>query len=743
MCRKSSGKPTAYLLCIVTLILLPLRSVCSGFQSGQAQERVRTEIPYKEGTAVLQSDFQERVSKTRYRAKGHVEITYQDIVMTCEDAEYDEETREGFTLGPTRFSQKDQWLACSSAEFNFSNQTAVFHDASGFTDRQFLVSGRTILKTGRDTYRIEEGFITACQEKRPKWSMSSSTTNIRVERTARLHNTVFKIKGIPVIYVPYLIVPMLEKERSSGFVPFHYGNSNTKGRTFMLGYFQTLGRSADAMVYGEYFSLRGMAVGGVFRARPTATTHLYVQTYGINDKQGQGGALLVVDGESLLSHDIRAVARVNITSSFQFRQAFADTFRAATIPQERATVYATRNWDSYSVNLAWQRDEVHFSDASLVIRKIPSFEFFSIGKPLGNTPFVFYLQSGIDNMSRMDSTLETPELVQRFDLFPRISARLPSFAGFSLIPSIGVRETYYTSRLDAQTESQVLTKGLNRQYAQFELDLRMPTLERNFDFSWLGSFKHVVEPVVRYRRIAGIDNLHETIRFDEEDAIADTNELEYGFVNRFFRNRKTKPGSGQNFEFLSVALMQKYYFDPTFGGAFREGEANIFYPLDTLTGFATTGFERGLAPVSLITRVSPIPSISHDLRADYDIKFQRVRDVSLATYWQEGKVFVAGTYFRTQALEPGTFDSNQIQGQVGYGSPLRGFSASVTLSYNIRTTTLLNSNSRLNYMWDCCGVAFEFQQYDLGLRTESRFSFSFNLRGIGSFGNVKRPESLF
>jgi LPS-assembly protein len=69
--------------------------------------------------------------------------------------------------------------------------------------------------------------------------------------------------------------------------------------------------------------------------------------------------------------------------------------------------------------------------------------------------------------------------------------------------------------------------------------------------------------------------------------------------------------------------------------------------------------------------------------------------------------------------------------------------SSLVISYNLRTSQLLNSNTRVSYTWDCCGVAMEFNQFDLGLRTESRFSFSFTLKGIGSFGNLKRPESLF
>lgn len=740
-------KPSLILLsCLSVIALMPRNGrAASDFklQEPAPLERVRSEIPYRDGKVILLSDYQERITKTRYRAKGHVEISFQDSVMTCDEAEYDEETREGLTRGLTRFSQGQQWLTCSHAEFNFSDQTGIFYDAQGFTDREFLIDGRTILKTGRDTYRIQEGFITSCQGKRPKWEFTLSRANLRVDHTARLHNFMFKIKGVPVLYFPYLVVPMEKKQRSSGFLPFHSGSSTSKGRVLSEGYFQTLGPSADVTVYGDYFSLRGLAWGGIFRARPNKSTRLYVQAFGIHDKLGQGGAHLIVDGESLLKDDWRAVAQVNITSNFQFRQAFADTFRSATIPQEHALVFLTRNHEGFTTNIAFQREEVLFPIRSLVTRKVPSLEFLSLGTPLGKTPLIFYLRTSLDGMSRVDSQIQTPRIVQRLDFYPRFALRLPSFAGFSLIPSAGLRETYYGARLSEKPQAGLETRSLHRQYVDLGVELRTPTLEKNYSSSWLGDFKHVIEPIVNYRRIHGIKELHETIRFDEEDAIADTNELEYGINSRIFKKRKTAAGGSEDFEFLSFSIMQKYFFDPTFGGAFQPGKPNMFYPLDTLTGFALTGIERNLAPTSLVLRLTPKSGISHDVRADYDTKLQHLRDASWSTYWQQGKVFVAGTYFKTYALELGTYKSDQIQGQVGYGRPMQGLSASVTFSYNFQTAQLLNSNSRINYMWDCCGLAVEFQQYALGLRTETRFSFSFTLKGIGSFGNLKRPESLF
>jgi len=336
-----------------------------------------------------------------------------------------------------------------------------------------------------------------------------------------------------------------------------------------------------------------------------------------------------------------------------------------------------------------------------------------------------------------------PDIVQRLDFFPRLSVRLPALAGFSVIPTVGLRETYYSARADGKPSPEIVSRSLHRQYTEFVMDLRTPTLEKRFDNSWLGSFKHVVEPVLIYRRIHGIKDLRETLRFDDQDAIADTNEMQYGIVNRIFRSREIKPGLSREYEFLSLSLLQKYYLDPAFGGALQPGESNNFYPLNTLTGFSITGIQRNLAPASIIARIAPTPGISYDVRADFDTHLQRARDASLSMYWQKDKLYAAGTYFKTQALEPGSFDSHHVQGQVGYGMPQRGFSASMTISYNIRSARLLNSHSRVNYMWDCCGLSMEFQQFDLGLRTESRINFSFTLKGIGSFGNIRRPESLF
>ncbi|MBN2320317.1 MAG: hypothetical protein JXR49_14630 [Acidobacteria bacterium] len=715
--------------------------------SSDTGEQVRTEIPYSDGDAikkvVLISDTQGTIGENTWQAGGNVKVYFEDILITTDEVVINQETKEGYTVGKTHFSQGEQWLTCSKAQFNFGTQTGTFYDASGFTDKEFLITGRTIIKTGRDTYTVLEGSVTTCREENPKWQFTASRSEIRLDHTARLRHTLLKVKGFPVFYTPYTIIPLERKTRSSGFTTFSTGTSTSKGRVFSQGYYQTLGRSADMMIYGDYFSLRGLALGGILRTRPNQTTYLDIHTYGIRDSRDQGGVQLIVDGESRFKNGWRAVARVNITSSFEFRQVFADSFNQATKSQEYSTAFLTRNHESFSANIAFERNEVTFPGTSLITRKIPSLEFLSIGTPLGNSPFIFSFKSSIDGISRRDSQTETAGIVHRLDVYPRLTLRLPPLLGFSLTPSVGFRETYYGAQISEIPEEGIINLGLHRQYADLNIDMKMPSLVKNYNASWLGTFRHTIEPYTTFRWTDGIEDPRSIIRFDENDAVADTREIEYGFVNRFFTKKQDGAGTEEKHEFMSVALIQKYYFDPSFGRAFEPGHANTFYPLNTATGFYQTGIERNLSPISAIVRIWQQNRMHHDFRSDYDIELQRWRNISLSTEWDRNKFSLAATYFRTMQTEPELIPSNNLQASVGYGTPARGFASNLTIRYNFQTSQLLNSRTRLSYAWNCCGVSTEFRQYSLRGRIESQFSISFSLKGIGSFGTMQRQDYLF
>ena len=96
--------------------------------------------------------------------------------------------------------------------------------------------------------------------------------------------------------------------------------------------------------------------------------------------------------------------------------------------------------------------------------------------------------------------METQGLIQRLDLYPRLMLRLPSLKGFSIAPSIGVRETYYSSQMSDKSTSGIVHQSLNRHYAELNVDLKTPVLERDYSSSPFGRFTHTIEPFATYRQ---------------------------------------------------------------------------------------------------------------------------------------------------------------------------------------------------------------------------------------------------
>src|SRR6185503_18176658 len=109
---------------------------------------------------------------------------------------------------------------------------------------------------------------------------------------------------------------------------------------------------------------------------------------------------------------------------------------------------------------------------------------------------------------------------------------------------------------------------------------------------------------VVYRKISGVNDFDRVIRFDYVDAVADTNEIEFGISNRFFTRRSTEDVTGkkngaattgtndsdslatQPYEALTITVRGKYFFDRFFGGALVPGQRNQFYPIDTFSAFS-------------------------------------------------------------------------------------------------------------------------------------------------------------
>jgi len=735
--------------------------------------------------------------------EGNVDIRIGTYRMQADKVTVYEAENRVVAEGSVVFDQADQQrITGSRAEWNYRTKTGYFVDSTGFTNqtqdgtRLYFTADR-VEKISLDTLVVTNVQVTACDEDIPKWSFQAGKAKIKTGDRVRIYSPKVKIKKVPIFYLPYASISLKQKDRASGFLTPTIGGSGSKGVRISNAYYQTLGRSADFTFRNDIYTQRGLGFGGDLRTRANSRSFLNVGFYTVKDRifgpsaspqnPDQGGSSFYVEGVHYFKNGFTAASDVNITSNLAFRQVFSDNIQQAISPEETSQVFVNKDHNEYSFNFLARTQVTSLTNSRIRIRELPSITIDkrpAILHFLSKLPLYFSFEGAAEGVSRKETVEDaaqfiadvggnpiiTPSIVQRLDIHPMFELPL-NFSGWSITATGAGRVTFYSNSLDPNTRD-VLSRNITRAYGQFELDVRPPGLAK--DFNHKGDkffFRHVIEPYVTYRKITGINNFDQIIRFDYVDAIADTNEIEFGVSNRFFTRRSTENVSdaaikttnldektllsSQPYEALTITLRGKYFFDPFFGGALVPGRRNVFYPVNTLSGFAWAGVPRRFSPVNIDTRYRPRQSLFIDFRTDVDTTGAGLRSVSTTFGLTRSVLQIFQSFYYTRAIEldpslrafadsrgfeAGTLRGSQWSPAAFIGNRDRGWfgGASVFFDFQKRPgrgdSSLISSTVTLGRTWDCCAVTTQFSSFNVGLRKENRVVFSFRLNGIGTFG---------
>jgi LPS-assembly protein len=753
-----------------------------GIPSTRAQQ-IRK--PGKGGVAELSSSGPQRRQGDITLADGAVDIHYGNQRLRADHVEYNDQTNEAVARGHVIFDYENQHLEADEADYNVSTGRGTFINVRGtvkierkpnptvlITDNPLYFEAKNVEKYNNDLYILTSAWITVCDPEHPNWQFFAQHARVKVDKTLALVNANFRLLRVPLVWLPYATAPAGPKVRESGFLIPIIGNSSSKG--FVLGdaFYWAPTPWLDTTLGAELLSRRGSAERGHFRAKPWENTSINYSYFGVIDRGvptvinpglptqttelvSQGGheqQLLVV---SKLKNNWRFVADWNELSSLTFRLAFADTFGDAINSEVRSSVFLTHNFNGFSFNVAALNDKsfltVNPVQTSVSLRNAPEVRMSSVDQsPWQNVPIYFSFDSFAGAAHRSDGVIDTPAAVPRLEFAPTVTAPVHFGPWLDVTATATFRTSYYGDSLvpGSILTTPVLTSlGVTRNDGEFGLDFRLPTIQRYFQRSGSNKkFKHTIEPSFAYHYVTGINNFSQLIRFDTDSTLTNTNELQYGVTQRLFR----KDGDDQPQELMSWTLVQKHFFDPTFGGALVTGARNVFQTLDDISPFAFADAPRNWSPLISDFKLTPGGPLDFEQILEYDT--QRGSGGQLITIGTLAKIKPYRDFFFTIAdfrldadplvLQPKT---NQIRTLVGYGSETRkGFNITTGISYDITNNALQNQLVQLSYNGNCCGLAVEYRRLALGqVRTDNQFRVAFIIANIGTFGNLRHQERIF
>ncbi|HZR64476.1 MAG TPA: LPS assembly protein LptD [Terriglobales bacterium] len=772
----------------------------------------------KPGVPVTIRAIEQEKNGPVYALKGKVQIDYGTYTVFADQANYNEDTGEVEGNGNLLIEggPNSEHIEATHAKYNLETESGRFENARGSvgfrlrsrhnlftTTNPFFFSGRVVEKSGPDHYTVIDGTVTTCELPRPKWEFAAHRVNVEVGGRATIYHSNFRLEGIPVLYFPFATHPVQKTPRQSGFLIPNIGRSSTRGNTVGESVFWAINRSMDLTAGAEYYSKRGWAPDGEFRAQPTDNSFVDLTYFSVLDRGldgiDQGGTEIRLNTEGAFAHNFRSVANIDYLSSYIFRLAFTDSFAQAVNSEVRSEAFLSNTTSDFFLNASTSRYQNFQSTTRgdvITILHAPGFEAGTVDRKLGSTPFYGSFDADAEGLSRSEPGFRTAPLIGRFDFSPDISLPV-QFHGWSFRPEFSLRDTVYTQQLVPASSTvltqvgTVLSNTLNRRSVEGSLEIRPPALDRVFDHEIIGrKWKHVIEPRVLYDRVTGVNNFARVLRFDDRDILSDTNEVEYAVVNHLYAKRTSPeadkcvpPGmpalivgaapipsripwqrnriaqqpicnkQPETREIVSWELAQKYFFDPTFGGALVAGRSNVFTSTVDLTGIAFLTEPRHLSPLISRLRIGTTTSSDLEWDADYDFKAGRVNSSTLLFNYHFGLFTVgAGDAFlhvpgqiTNTTVAPVAERFNQFRTVFGYGSSnKRGFSGATSLGFDAELGQVQYGSAQLAYNWDCCGVNLEYRRFALAsIRNENQYRFTFSLANIGAFGNLRRTERLF
>jgi LPS-assembly protein len=758
---------TLALSCVVVCLSVAMNA------AAQQAEPPPAQTPPSTGSRLL-DQINQRSNKFECRGdycilSGEAELPLgPQTTLFADQIEMFRDTNRVIAQGNVTFATAEGRLNADRMEYDVATGTGTFQTASGLMSlgaqadrRQFgdqeadvYFYGEIIQRLGPKRYRITRGAFTTCVQPTPRWEVATKSVTLNLDDYAVARNTVLRVKGVPVFYLPMIYYPIGEDERATGFLLPTYGMSTVRGQALSNAFFWAINRSTDATFFHDWFTKAGQGAGAEYRYVAAEQSTGDVRFYRFNrnqtsyDEGNQTQTLEAANSYEIvgninhtLTRNIRARARLDYFTDLVTQQLYNQNLYAATRNRRLIEAGLTAGFGPVMTSMLYQRSELFTAEReSNIYGSEPRVTVNLAPQRLFNAP-VYASANGeyavLPNRSISEGIVVSDNGYSRLDFSPTVRVPMSRLTFLSVNTSAAYRTTHY-SRSAALAGTTTVDEPYLRQYTTLRSEIVGPVFNRIWDLE--GGFaerlKHVVEPAYTVDFTSNIADFRRTPAIGSDTAdfvVSNSTKVTYGLTNRLFaRGRSVDNVRGTTRELLTVGLQQTFYTNPQSAG------------YDSSYQSARPNEPNDLSPLALTTRVAPTATFDTNLRVEYDTNRGRGLQTVSVGATLSGAAVSASTNFSHSRLNPAA-PNTFLQGSTS----MRWLNGRATGTYNvgwdIERSSIVSQSIMWSYFAQCCGLTMEFQKFNyasLGVNlanpSDIRFNFGVTLAGLGTI-----PSNVF
>ena len=226
--------------------------------------------------------------------EGNVEVRGGDMVIRGDRATFDLKTGEANAYGGVAIEVAGDTIHAARGHFNIHTGTGVLEAARVYLKRNHLhIQARRLDKKGLQEYEAVDAGISTCSPPEQAWSFKCDRLLLDKDGMATAWGAKFRVRRLPVLYSPWLRVP-LNKYKKSGLLIPTISTSRRNGGGINVPYYLVLNDSADMTSYQNPIVSRGWMQGLELRYMVSDTSlgliryNFLIDTKEDNDFNGDG-----------------------------------------------------------------------------------------------------------------------------------------------------------------------------------------------------------------------------------------------------------------------------------------------------------------------------------------------------------------------------------------------------------------------------------------------------------------------
>lgn len=219
-------------------------------------------------------------------AEGNVELGFGNRSMRADRIRYDSRSGEAELTGRVHYKDAGDEFSFDRIVLNLATELGVLYNGTiRLATNNYQISSERFEKTGEKTFQVRKGTLTTCPcDPEPDWKFEVRRTRVTIDGYAVGKDVTFKIRGVPVLWLPWAAFPV-KLTRQSGFLMPSFYHGRTKGYAFTLPYYWAISRWSDATLSIEQMSRRGTRPEVEFRYVLSPTSQGEVNASIYHDKQ--------------------------------------------------------------------------------------------------------------------------------------------------------------------------------------------------------------------------------------------------------------------------------------------------------------------------------------------------------------------------------------------------------------------------------------------------------------------------